>query len=322
MEVTSSTSIVDIPLPQDIKPKHEHMHPIKEISIGAISGMIGKLVEFPFDTIKVRLQSSNSLHRISTYHMIKSTYQNEGFFNGFYKGLKAPLVGACLETSILFTSYNFASTVLVNTLKDQAQSTKYHTESLPFWSKCVAGGFAGLMASFILTPVELIKCQLQVANLVSHDKSSATYTSLIKSTIREKGISGLFNGLSSTVTREVIGTSIWFGTYEYINDYYKKAKDPWIKNENIQLLLSGAMAGVTFNLSMFPVDTIKSNIQTHGMFNTGSKRSAGFWSIAKYLLAKNGGIRNLYNGLGITMIRCIPANALIFYSYEVLKRNF
>ncbi|EGW31602.1 uncharacterized protein SPAPADRAFT_140535 [Spathaspora passalidarum NRRL Y-27907] len=301
--------------------QREQIHPIKEITFGAISGMIGKLVEFPFDTIKVRLQSSNSVLPISTFQMISSTYKNEGFFNGFYKGLKAPLYGACLETAILFSSYNLASTFFVNTLNDYDKSSRHHVDSLPFWTKCASGGFAGFAASFILTPVELIKCQLQVVNLVSEGKSTASYSSLIKSTLRNEGVTGLWNGLSSTMTREVIGTSIWFGTYEYINDYYKTAKDPWIKNHDIQLLLSGAMAGVTFNLSMFPVDTVKSNIQTQGIYNKQGI-NAGFWSIFKSLISKNGGVKNLYKGLGITMVRCIPANALIFYSYEVLKRNF
>ena len=48
----------------------------------------------------------------------------------------------------------------------------------------------------------------------------------------------------------------------------------------------------------------------------------GFWQTTRSIIAKPGGILNLYNGLGITMVRCIPANALIFYTYELLKQNF
>ncbi|KAI5961117.1 ORT1 [Candida margitis] len=288
------------------------IHPFKEITIGAISGMVGKLVEFPFDTIKVRLQANNS-HSTSTYKMISRTFHNEGVL-GFYKGLKAPLFGACLENAVLFSSYNFATNVL-----------RHYDPSLSMWSKCASGGFAGLMASFILTPVELVKCQLQVANMAT--KTSHTYTSVIEDTLKRRGVFGLWNGLGSTMVREVVGTSIWFGSYEYINDYFETAKQPFIKNKDLQLLFSGAMAGVLFNFSMFPVDTVKSNIQTHDILSGTSGKhhhhmATDFWKEMRKLCSKPGGVMNLYNGLGITMIRCIPANALIFYTYELLKRNF
>ncbi|KAL6452822.1 LOW QUALITY PROTEIN: ORT1 Mitochondrial ornithine transporter 1 [Candida maltosa Xu316] len=294
-------------------PHHERIHPLKEITFGAISGMVGKLVEFPLDTIKVRLQSSTTSQ--TTFQMIKKTYQREGFINGFYKGLKAPLVGACLENAILFSSYNTASTVFVNSLNDR-HGKLYTSETIPFWSKIVCGGFAGFMASFVLTPVELVKCQLQVSNLID-TKHTHTYGSIVKSVLRNDGVSGLWKGLNSTIAREVIGTAIWFGTYEYMNE---NTPDAFISNKDIQLLVSGAMAGVTFNFSMFPVDTVKSNIQTHDILNDGAKGN-GFWKTTKLIISKPGGIVNLYNGLGITMIRCIPANALIFYTYELLKQN-
>ncbi|CAD1812174.1 Mitochondrial carrier family protein [Candida parapsilosis] len=288
------------------------IHPLKEISFGAASGMVGKLVEFPFDTIKVRLQANNS-HATSTLNMITKTFHNEGVM-GFYKGLKAPLFGACLENAVLFSSYNFATSVL-----------QHYDPGLSMWSKCASGGFAGFMASFILTPVELVKCQLQVANM-SAKSVTHTYTSVIGDTLNHKGVVGLWNGLGSTMVREVVGTSIWFGTYEYINAYFETAKHPFIKNKDLQLLFSGAMAGVLFNFSMFPVDTVKSNIQTHDILSGTSGKhhhmATDFWKEMRKLCSKPGGVMNLYNGLGITMIRCIPANALIFYTYELLKRNF
>ncbi|KAI5952470.1 ORT1 [Candida jiufengensis] len=288
--------------------QHDKIHPIKEVTYGAISGMIGKLVEFPLDTIKVRLQSNNS-QPISTFQMIEKTFKNEGVL-GFYKGLKAPLFGACLETSILFTSYNFA----MNFLKSESLS-----------NQCISGGFAGFMASFILTPIELVKCQLQVVNMQSPpSKVNHTYSSIIKNILKKNGVLGLWNGLNSTMIREVVGSSIWFGTYEYLNKKFENSKDPFIKNKDLQLLFSGAMAGITFNFSMFPVDTIKSNIQTNDILNTTQYKhqSTDFFKEFKKLITKKGGVLNLYNGLGITMIRCIPANALIFYTYEMLKKNF
>lgn len=295
---------------------NDAMDPMKEITIGAISGMFGKLVEFPFDTIKVRLQSSKE--SLLTIGMIRKTYNQEGIINGFYKGLKTPLIGACMETAVLFTSFEWSSAEIVKYMKN-TQNVHYTNDSLPLWCKCISGAFAGFACSFVLTPVELVKCQLQVANLSAAGKD-AGYLSVVKNILEKDSIFGLWKGLSSTLLREVAGTSIWFGTYEYVNAYLLK-KESWASGD-ARLLVSGASAGIAFNFSMFPIDTIKSNIQTHDVLHGDNKPGSGILQVAKHLVTKKGGITNLYSGLTITLLRSAPANALIFYTYELLKRNF
>ncbi|KAK6202318.1 mitochondrial carrier domain-containing protein [Scheffersomyces amazonensis] len=302
------------------KPQQDELHPLKEITFGAVSGMFGKLIEYPLDTIKVRLQATSTSSSPSTLAMIRSTYHNEGIIDGFYKGLKAPLIGACMETGILFSSYNFA----LSKIRDPNSNDEPH-----MGLKCLSGGFAGAMASFVLTPIELIKCQLQVSNLASTASSttsatrpnSLSYIPLVQNIIKKDGVTGLWNGLTSTLIREIVGTAIWFGTYEYVSGINALGV-----GEDINSLISGAIAGLTFNFSIFPIDTVKSNIQTHDILKKASGKvspgSLDFLRVTKQLITKQGGIRNLYNGLGITLIRCVPANAIIFYSYEVLKRNF
>lgn len=295
------------------------MHPLKEISYGAIAGMCGKVVEFPFDTIKVRLQSSSQFSRMSTFNTIKYTYQHEGLVNGFYRGLRAPLLGACMESAVLFFSYNMSTASFIQ-LSRENSAQPYTQETLPLWCKCTSGGVAGFMASFILTPIELVKCKLQVSNLAASKASPNMYTSIVKQVMKHDGFAGLWSGLSSTLVREVCGTAVWFGTYEYANELFRKAH-PQNELTDINLLISGAMAGVLFNLSTFPADTIKSNIQTYDGLHKGLK-GVSFIQMGKLLVGRPDGIRNLYKGLTITLVRAVPANALIFYTYEILKRNF
>lgn len=297
-----------------------HVNPWKEITFGAIAGMCGKVIEFPFDTIKVRLQSSSQFSKLSALSTIKYTYQHEGFIKGFYQGLNAPMLGACLESAVLFYSYNMSTATFVKASK-KTFGIEYSQDTIPLWTKCVSGGIAGFLASFILTPIELVKCKLQVSNLASTTTQSGNiYSLIIKQIIKHEGFSGLWNGLSSTLIREIGGTAVWFGTYEYANEIFRRAS-PQNEVSDFNLLISGALAGVVFNLQAFPADTIKSNIQTFDVLHKGSS-SSSFIKMGKLLLSRPGGIRNLYKGLGITLFKAVPANALIFYVYEVLKRNF
>lgn len=286
------------------------VNPVKEVAYGAISGICGKFIEYPLDTVKVRIQLSKQSH-IGAWKTINSIFHNEGIYNGFYKGIKAPLAGACFETAVLFTSYNYALLFL------HPKSEQLDSASLLV--KCASGGLSGVAGTIVLTPVELVKCQMQVSNLVKKTQpQNITYGAVIKDILRTDGVTGLFKGFQSTLIREVVGTAIWFGTFESVNQYLEQ-KYP---NKDWTVLLSGAAAGITFNTSIFPIDTIKSNIQTYDIYHPHQKgKELSTWKMSSQLV-KELGILRLYNGLGITLIRAVPANAIIFYTYEFLKKNF
>ncbi|XP_014239613.1 S-adenosylmethionine mitochondrial carrier protein homolog isoform X2 [Cimex lectularius] len=66
----------------------------------------------------------------------------------------------------------------------------------------------------------------------------------------------------------------------------------------------GALAGLTVDISLFPLDTLKTRLQS----------SAGFW--------KCGGFRGVYRGVGPTAIGAAPTAALFFASYNGFKKLF
>lgn len=270
-----------------------------DILFGSIAGAIGKTIEYPFDTVKVRMQTQGSQIFPTTWSCIKYTYENEGIIRGFFQGIGSPLIGASLEHACLFLSYNQCFQFLLA-----------HTALSYFVIILISGAFAGSCTSLVLTPVELIKCQLQVSNLRLSLEEGERHTSIIptiKAILKEKGIWGLWQGQSGTFVRESIGSLVWFGTFENFKSMFlsrsnRDTMHTW------QLLISGAAAGIAFNGSMFPVDTIKSIMQTEhlGFFETARK------------IRKEHGVSGFYRGIGITILRSGPSNAVVFYTYERL----
>ncbi|SCW02326.1 LAFE_0F03972g1_1 [Lachancea fermentati] len=270
---------------------------LKDIFFGSVAGAVGKVIEYPLDTVKVRLQTQPAHVFPTTWSCIRYTYANEGFWKGFYQGISSPLAGAALENAVLFVSFNQASNFL---------ETK--TSFNPLSKTVCAGAFAGACASYVLTPVELIKCKLQVANLTKAEGAHTKILPTIKSVLATKGITGLWQGQSGTFIRETGGGAVWFTTYELMKNFLAKRRND-TKNQTWELLVSGAAAGVGFNGSVFPADTIKSTMQT---------THVNFLTAAKNILARQG-IAGMYRGLGITLLRAAPANAVIFYTYETLS---
>jgi len=195
-----------------------------------------------------------------------------------YQGIASPLVGAVAENSILFLSYSFAL-------------SKFAGEKPSLAAQTAAGAFSGACVSFLLTPVELVKCRVQI-----HGGSTL---SVLRQTVMREGFQGLYCGYSGTFLRETVGGAAWFGVYEYTNG---RLQNP---------LLAGACAGIAFNAALFPADVIKSIQQTQ-------TTNSGFLSIGRQLWASQG-VAGLYRGFGITAARAGPSSAMIFWTYEGIK---
>ena len=67
----------------------------------------------------------------------------------------------------------------------------------------------------------------------------------------------------------------------------------------VTALVAGGLAGTSVDVALFPIDTLKTRLQS----------PQGF--------LKSGGFRGIYNGLGSAAAGSAPGAALFFSSYEV-----
>lgn len=78
----------------------------KEIVFGSVAGMCSKVFEYPFDTVKVRLQAQpDGIPRQyqGPLDCFQQSIRRDGFLS-LYRGLTAPMIGAAVENSSLFFS--------------------------------------------------------------------------------------------------------------------------------------------------------------------------------------------------------------------------
>ncbi|MCJ1311369.1 hypothetical protein MMC25_005040 [Agyrium rufum] len=276
----------------------------KDIAYGSIAGTVGKLIEYPFDTVKVRLQSQ-PVNRVPPLYngpldcFRKST--QTGGISGLYRGVSAPLVGAAVETSSLFFSYRVAQHAY------QALSESFggsegtgNTEStaktpLPFSGLVICGGASGAFTSLLLTPIEFVKCQMQIpASSAGSISAPRNPLSVIASVLKYHGPLGLWHGQLGTLIRETGGSASWFGSYEGVSLLFRERQaknslatelldqssqassaSPVSASETLpvwQQMVAGAIAGVLYNFVCFPADTIKSRMQTEEISSNTSKR--------------------------------------------------
>lgn len=77
-------------------------------------------------------------------------------------------------------------------------------------------------------------------------------------------------------------------------------------------MVAGAVGGLTLWTIIFPADVIKSRIQIGNI-------NASMLSVGARIIREEG-VLALYNGLKPTIVRTIPATAVLFVVYEYSKK--
>jgi hypothetical protein len=258
------------------------------------------MIEYPFDTIKVRMQTDPGAYR-SSIDCLRKSITSEGFSN-LYRGLPLPLAGTMIETSCLFTSMGQIKAVITRGGDKKRELTIPET--------LVAGGGAGFCVSFILTPIELIKCRMQMGN----GQYASTFD-CIKKSIQGEGPGVLFKGLTATWLREVPGTAGWFGAYETFVRMLTPAGTTRQELHPLSIVFAGGLGGMAYWVAFYPADTVKSRIQTAAEY---VGKDPSFLSVFRQIYATEG-VAGLYAGLGPTLMRAMPANGGVFLIYEMLN---
>ena len=266
-----------------------------------MGGFTCTIFAYPFDTIKV-LQQASSRGKQSSARIFLDTCKKSGM-RTLYTGVTLPLIGSVSENALVFLGYG----AFMKYLNVNDNSNVYNQNQL--WKTMIAGSFTGFISSFILTPFELLKCQIQ---LKQTDKKNSLILNKVQATYRKDGIKGFWKGYTGCLFREIPGNLAWFVTYDFVRHQFKALYGyEYLRDLPLWMTaISGSCAGVAYWILPFPADTLKSQIQTNPSF----EKLNIFEAYSKQV--RLAGFRSLYKGLGITCIRAVPSHALIFVSYE------
>jgi ornithine carrier protein len=282
----------------------------------------------------VRLQSQPDhlpLRYTGPIDCFRQSIRSDGVL-GLYRGISAPLVGAALETSSLFF-WERVGRELLFTTKLYARE-----QPLPLSALWLTGAISGAFTSLVLTPVELVKCKIQVPASAAPGTTPVAPRplSVIREVFHHQGLRGFWHGQLGTLIRETGGCAAWFGSKETITLLFRHLNNtstplftpphpqnlPTTASPDLaplplwQQAIAGASAGMSYNFLFFPADTIKSRMQTVAV--TSSAKKVGFWQEGRAIWRVYG-VRGLYRGCGITVARSAPSSAFIFIIFDALK---
>lgn len=171
-----------------------------------------------------------------------------------------------------------------------------------------AGFFSAMPMTLITAPFERVKVLLQIQGQNPPPPGQKPKYSggvdVVRQLYKEGGVRSVFRGSVMTLARDGPGSAAYFASYEYI----KRSLTPKDERGNVTgelslpaVLAAGGGAGIAMWIPVFPVDTIKSRLQS----------APGRPSISGTIgsVYASGGVKAFFPGFGPALARAVPANA-------------
>jgi solute carrier family 25 carnitine/acylcarnitine transporter 20/29 len=268
---------------------------------GLLGGWTSLVVGHPFDTVKVKMQTS--LTPITPSKTIQSLWSESRrkpiWQNGFYKGITSPMLGVGAMNAIIFSGHAVCLDLV----------TKWFPRVPNYTQIAIAGAGTGIIQCLVAVPIDFCKIMAQTSS------TPLSTFHFFKSHLKRP--LSLYRGYLVTVLRDIPGYAAYFTSYEYTLDLLTnniRGTNPNAEMPSTNLLIAGGVAGVVGWAISFPLDLIKSRIQSTPQGSRGE-----IMRIAKDIYKRDGFI-GFFRGLSPTLLRAVPVNAVTFYTVERTRK--
>lgn len=273
-----------------------------KLVVGALSGIVGTGLIYPFDILKTKIQSN----AIAIKDLFSSTYLQQNIKNvsirSVYRGFSACLIGIAPEKAI-----KLATNDIVRDLY-----TRGHSRKIQVHEEIVAGSLAGFLQLIVTVPYEAVKIRLQM--------STQPNVSAIKVLQSMTSVREVYRGFTATFYRDVPFCFLFFPLYSNLKsqqmDYLQSkgilsantTDEPFAVN-----LIAGILAGAISAVTVTPADMLKTRIQ-QGLHN-----DQRFFDYARQVIQQEG-YSALFKGWQARVMVIAPLYGIVSLAFEIQKK--
>ncbi|KAL0636567.1 carnitine transporter [Maublancomyces gigas] len=297
---SKSTSVPALPV-VEIEPAAKSMAGLRSLVAGGVGGVCAVISGHPFDLVKVRMQTAESGVYKGAFDVVRRTVAKEGVFRGLYAGVSAPLLGVTPMFAVSFWGYDVGKNII-------RRFSTVENNQLSVAQISAAGFFSAVPMTLITAPFERVKVLLQIQGQSSGEKKYKGGVDVVRQLYKEGGLRSVFRGSVATLARDGPGSAAYFATYEIMKKNLSKGDELSLS----AVMIAGGSAGMAMWLLIFPIDTVKSRLQS-------AEGRPTIGSVVREINTR-GGFRAFFPGLGPALARSVPANAFTFLGVELAHK--
>lgn len=182
----------------------------------------------------------------------------------------------------------------------------------------VLGGLAGMTATVIVQPLDLLKNRMQLSGQGGAAKEYKTSFHALAGIIKKEGILSLYNGLSAGLLRQATYSTVRLGVFQSLTDRFTSSdgKPPGAFTKVLLGMTAGACGAVVGNPAEVPLIRMTAD----GRLPVAQRR--GYTNVFNALarITREEGILTLWRGCGPTVVRAMVVNAAQLATYSQSKQ--
>ncbi|KAK9816923.1 hypothetical protein WJX72_007117 [[Myrmecia] bisecta] len=262
------------------------------LAAGATAGAAVEAALYPLDTIKTRLQLMTSGGGLRAL-------LSAGGGKALYAGVWGNLAGAAPASALFMAVYEPTKRGILARVPEDRQ----------FLGFLGAGAAAGLVASFVRVPTEVVKQRMQ-----SGEFSRAGMA--VRGILAQEGVRGLFAGYGSFLLRDLPFDAINFMAYEQLKKAYTATLVDRPPN-SLETSVMGGLAGAFTGVATTPLDVMKTRLMTQGT----NRVYTGVYDCATKILAEEGA-GAFFKGWEPRVVWITLGGCVFFTALEEAKKLF
>ncbi|KAL7560693.1 hypothetical protein ACA910_021428 [Epithemia clementina (nom. ined.)] len=287
---------------------------------GGLAGTVASTVTNPLEVIKTQLQSSNNMfiggggatNRVAA--VAREILRLDGL-PGFFRGLPATLVGIVPSRSVYFYAYQRSKNAL----------DPYLPQGSPL-NALLSGFLAGIAGNTITNPIWMVRTRMQLlADSAAGQVAYSNYWDAIVTIFRNEGMSGFYKGVAASYWGCTEGAA-QFLMYEQLKKRLliranrrrqQHGLQPTDHLCEVSLFLSAAASKMVASIATYPHEVARTRLREQAKL--GVFKYKGMWNTLA-IIAREEGRQSLYSGMGVHLLKVVPNSALMFLTYELVRK--
>jgi len=282
---------------------------------GGVAGTVSSILTNPLEVMKTQLQASAAVvgpskSQQTLQSVCDGIWKKDGVA-GFWRGLAPTLVGIIPARSVYFYSYQSIST------KIEEKSPVAAPAGSPT-NALLSGLMAGVCSNTLTNPIWMIRTRMQLYG--------TPCVQSIQTLWNAEGVKGFYKGVSASYWGCTEG-ALQFVIYEQLKTRVTKWKRQQQQNDgttttnddtNIELtkleyFISAALSKGLASVLTYPHEVARTRLRELG------SAAGGMWDCI-FTIGKTEGTAGLYAGMGIHLAKVVPNSALMFLTYELVRK--
>eukprot|EP00906_Rhabdomonas_costata_P038437 RCo054220 len=273
---------------------------VGNMAAGGSSAVLARVVIAPMERIKIRYQVTLN---ITLSDVVRAIYREEGIL-GYWRGVGASVTRVAPYFGIKFMS--------LERYKEGMKAAGLPQPVCAF----LGGSLAGMTAVVATYPFDIMRARMAALEVTTQAKAKTTYRSMFREIYSQRGIAGLYRGMSITLKGICLHDGVKFGLYDIgkgqiVSAFQKEPKDLpfWGR------VVSGALSGLVAQTVAYPTDVLRRRVQTS---DSAKVPYRGIIQGMLKIYREEGFAGGLFRGWTVNCLKAMPNIAMYMSMYDLM----